>query len=35
MVVMQELKLKDVLTTHRRFAQMGFQVLPTPQDRRT
>ena len=27
-VVMQELKLKRALTTHRHFRQMGFQVLP-------
>lgn len=29
LVVMQELKLKNVLTTDRHFAQMGFQVLPS------
>ena len=29
-VVMQELKLKHVLTTDRHFRQMGFQVLPDP-----
>ena len=28
LVVMQELKLKNVLTTDRHFQQMGFQVLP-------
>jgi len=27
-VVMQELRLKDALTTDRHFRQMGFQVLP-------
>lgn len=29
-VVMQELKLKQVLTTDRLFRQMGFQVVPDP-----
>jgi len=29
-VVMQELKLKQVLTTDRHFRQMGFQVVPDP-----
>jgi predicted nucleic acid-binding protein len=29
-VVMQEMKLKHVLTTDRHFRQMGFQVLPAP-----
>ena len=28
LVVMQELKLKNVLTTDHHFRQMGFQVLP-------
>ena len=30
LVVMQELKLKQALTTDEHFRQMGFQVLPSP-----
>jgi hypothetical protein len=33
LVVMRELRLKQALTTDRRFAQMGFQVLPGPPSR--
>ena len=33
LVVMQELKLKHVLTTDHHFRQMGFQVLPHPDER--
>jgi len=29
-IVMQELRLKQVLTTDRHFSQMGFEVLPAP-----
>jgi len=31
LVVMQELKLKRVLTTDHHFRQMGFEVVPAPQ----
>ena len=34
LVVMQELKLKQVLTTDRHFRQMGFEVLPALAGRR-
>jgi hypothetical protein len=34
MVVMHELRLKQVLTTDGHFVQMGFHVLPDPAERR-
>ena len=33
--IMRELKLTSVITTDRHFQQAGFQVLPTPQARKT
>ena len=33
LVVMQELKLRQALTTDEHFRQMGFQVLPDPASR--
>ena len=33
LVVMQELKLRQALTTDQHFRQMGFQVLPSPPTR--